>query len=81
MTLLVDLVIAFILAEAAFLTLRHRRTGRGEPPVRTLPNLAAGFFLLLALRVALGGGGIWIAACLGGSGIAHALDGLARQRR
>ena len=82
MTWLVDLAIALTLAEAAFLVLRHRQTGRGSSPALVLPNLAAGAFLLIGLRAALAGGGfVWIAACLAGSGIAHALDLRARQGR
>ncbi len=82
MRLLVDLVIAFTLAEAAVLALRHHLTRRGASPGRVLPNLASGLFLLLALRISLGGDdGLWIGACLGASGIAHALDMRARRGR
>ncbi len=77
--LLVDLVIAFTLLEAAFLVLRHRLSGCGPAPGLVLPNLASGFCLLLAVRVALAGGDwVWLAACLAGSGVAHAADVIRR---
>lgn len=71
---IVDVALALAAAEAVVLVLHRRRTGRG-PGAAMLPNLAAGFCLLLALRVALAGGWwLWVAACLTGALAAHAAD-------
>jgi hypothetical protein len=79
MAALVDFVIGLTVLEAVVLTWRRRRTGRGPEPSRLLPNLASGLCLLIGLRLALAGlGGVWIAACLAGSGVAHVLDMRAR---
>ena len=61
--------------EAALLAGWHRRTGGGVAAVDLLPNLAAGFCMLAALRLALAGAAWpWVAAALFGSGVAHLLD-------
>ena len=72
---LVDLVLLVVLIEVGVLIAFWRKTGRGVRPSSLLPNLAAGVFLLIALRLALAGYG-WmpIAACLAASGVAHAVD-------
>jgi hypothetical protein len=72
---LVDLILIIVLLEASFLLLFWRTTGRGIAPADLLPNLCAGVFLLLALRVTLTGGG-WAAACtcLAFAGVAHIID-------
>ncbi len=72
---LVDLVLAIVVLEAVALGVFWRRTGRGVPPARLLPFLAAGAALLLALRGALTGAGpAWIAAWLAVAGLAHLWD-------
>ena len=72
---IIDVVLLLTLAEAAALVLWHRRTGRGPRAIDVLPNLGSGFCLMLALRVALGGGWWgWIAACLLGALAAHLVD-------
>jgi hypothetical protein len=72
---LVDAAIALIVLEAlALLWLRTRR-GRGPAPADLLGNLAAGLFLLLALRAALlGAAWPWLAACLAAALAAHLFD-------
>jgi hypothetical protein len=51
----VDLVIALTICEGLLLAWLRRRTGRGLTPLDILGNLAAGVFLMLALRAALTG--------------------------
>lgn len=72
---LVDLILILVVLEAAALLVYWRRTGRGVAPSDLLPNLCAGAFLLLALRVMLTGGG-WMQACgcLAAAGLAHLVD-------
>lgn len=79
---LIDLVLVVVVLEAAALLLAWHYTGRGIVPGDLLPNLCAGAFLLLALRVALGGGG-WMPACgcLAAAGVAHLIDIRRRWRR
>jgi hypothetical protein len=72
---IVDAIIAFIVVEALVLSLYHRRTSLGLPPVDVVTMLLAGLFLLLALRAALTGANwIWIAAFLGAALVAHLAD-------
>jgi hypothetical protein len=54
---IVDLVLALVVLEALLLSMLWVRTSRGLPPVPLIVNLAAGAFLLLALRAALTDGG------------------------
>lgn len=70
---LVDLAVAFALAEACALAWHHHATGRGLPARDWLPNLAAGLALMLALRAAALP---WqhLALWLTLAGAAHALD-------
>ncbi len=80
--MIVDLVMAFVVLEAAALPAWRRRTGAGVAAADLLPNLAAGFCLLLALRAAMAGAAWpWIALALLGSGLAHLLDLRRRWRR
>lgn len=80
--MIVDLIIGFVVVEAALLIAWHRRTGGGVAAADVLPNLAAGFCLLLALRAALAGAAWhWIALALFGSLLAHLLDLRRRWRR
>ncbi len=75
MILIVDAILCLIVLEAAALLLLHHATGTGLPPVLALSTLIPGFFLLLAMRLALGGspwflvcGALFLALC------AHAAD-------
>ena len=74
-TYLVDLVLAVVAIETIALMLLWRWQRRGIAPAKLLPNIAAGAFLLLAVRCALGGTSwIWLAACLAAAGLANAAD-------
>lgn len=79
---LVDLILIVVVVEATALLLVWRYTGRGVAPGDLLPNLCAGAFLLLALRITLGGEG-WMPACgcLAAAGVAHLIDVSRRWRR
>ena len=72
---LVDAILLLVVCEVVALTLLWQRTRRGVAPVDLIPNILAGVFLLLALRLALGDAG-WMygAASLGAAGIAHLVD-------
>lgn len=72
---IVDLILILVVLEGITLLAYRRRTGHGIGGRGLLSNLLAGVCLLLALRVALTGGG-WplIALCLAASGLAHAVD-------
>jgi hypothetical protein len=72
---LVDLILVIVAIEAAFLVIYWRSTGHGVSPGDLLPNLCAGTFLLLALRLSLGGAG-WQLCCgsLAAAGLAHLVD-------
>lgn len=78
----VDLILILVVIEALALIVYWRRSGRGVAPSDLLPNLCAGAFLLLALRITLTGGG-WMAAsgCLAAAGLAHLADLYRRWRR
>jgi hypothetical protein len=68
-----DAILVIIAAEALFLT--HRATRGGPALARFLPNLISGAFLVLALRLALGGAHwLTLLACLAGSFAAHLYD-------
>lgn len=78
---IVDIVLALTALEAVALMAYHQWTGRGIAPLDLLSTLAAGVFLMLALRAALTGAGwVWIAGCLVAALAAHLLD-LARRWR
>jgi hypothetical protein len=71
---IVDIVLVLTALEAFGLLLWRHRTGRG-PGARALPNLLAGAFILVALRIALTGGWWgWMVLCLLGSLVAHVVD-------
>lgn len=72
---IVDLVIAFVLAEAVALTVYWLWKKRGVAPADFLPGMASGALMLLALRVVLAGSG-WImpTLCLTAAGAAHLID-------
>jgi len=72
---LVDLILAIVAAELLTIALYWRLSRRGIAPRLVFPNLMAGAFLLLALRLALSGySWPWYAACLIASGIANVAD-------
>ncbi len=74
--LLVHLALAVMLIEALVLWRQHR------PARRWLPNLAAGLFLMLAVREATLGNGLpWLALWLSAAGLAHGLDLAGRLKR
>jgi len=72
---LVDLILALVVVEVVALVLLWRARRRGLPLADLLPNILAGAFLLLALRLSIGGFG-WMpcCACLGAAGVAHVVD-------
>jgi len=72
---LVDLILALVALEIVALALLWRMKRRGLPLADLFPNILAGAFLLLTLRLSIGGFG-WIpcCACLAAAGIAHVLD-------
>jgi hypothetical protein len=72
---LIDAVLVAVAVQAVVLVLWARRTGRGVPPASLLATLAAGGFLLVALRSALsdawwGWTGLALLAAL----VAHLID-------
>ena len=80
--LLVEAILGLVILEAVLLTAAWRIRGVGIAPARLLPTLAAGAFLLLALREVLSGGAwhrlwLWLALSLA----AHLLDLAGRWRR
>ncbi len=80
--LVVDAIAALMLLEGIAIFLWRRRTGKGIAPLDLLANLAAGLFLLLALRAALTGAG-WqaVALFLALGGLAHVVDMASRWER
>lgn len=79
---LVEVILALVVIEAVVLTLLWRFRGIGVATARLLPTLAAGGFLLLALRDALAGAAwhriwLWLALSL----VAHGVDLVGRWRR
>jgi hypothetical protein len=79
---LVDLILVIVVIEATCLVLYWRFAGSGVAPGALLPNLCAGVFLLMALRLSLGGAG-WSLVCgsLAAAGVAHLIDLNRRWRR
>ena len=79
---LVDGVLLFALLEAVALCAWRRASGTGLPAREVIASLAAGACLMLALRgYARDWNPGWIAMCLLGAGIAHAVDMRLRWRR
>ena len=79
---LVDFILVVVVLEAVTLLLYWARAGRGVAPLDLLPNLCAGAFLLLALRVTLAGSGWMIASLyLSAAGLAHLTDVYRRWRK
>ena len=78
-TFLVDLVLGVLVLEVVVLAVVFR--GRRPAFAAFLPNLAAGAFLVLAVRAAVGGfGASWIGVFLALGGAAHAIDLRSRLR-
>ena len=75
-----DLALAALVVEAAWLALRGRR--HADWPLRDwLWCLLAGLGLLLAMRLALAGAALpWVGSSLAAAGVCHALDLRARRR-
>jgi len=72
---IIDAILVLVAAEAAVLVALHLRTGRGPAPSALLSNLAAGLFLLLALRAALADlSWVWVALPLAAALAAHVSD-------
>ena len=75
-----DAILVLVVVEGVALTLLRRRLGSGLSPAALWPNLAAGFLLMLAVRLALAAGPpsaalqAAIAAVLGLALIAHVVD-------
>ena len=81
-TVLIDVVLAVLALEAAILLVVSRRHRRLPPFGKLLPNLAAGFFLVVALRgVASAGDPRILGLSLLAAGVAHAVDLAGRLRR
>jgi hypothetical protein len=79
---LIDIILIIVVIEATVFFMMWRRSGRGIAPLDLLPNLCAGAFLLLAMRVTLAGGGWMIACgCLSAAGVAHLIDVYRRWRK
>ena len=79
--LLIEIIIGLVALETVLLTALWRLRGMGIAPGRILPTLAAGAFLLLALREALLDGPwhrIWLWLTL--SLVAHVVDVIGRWR-
>jgi len=78
----IDVVLAVVALELVALTVWRRRTGAGLGPLDLGGQLAAGVFLLLALRCALTGADLrWTAAFITAALPAHLFDLLRRSRR
>lgn len=76
---IIDLILAFVVIEAALLAFFRNWHGISLPGL--LGNLLSGACLLLALRIALvGGSWQWIALALVGALLAHILDFNSRWR-
>lgn len=71
----IDAILVLVVIEGLGLVLVRRATGRGPRAGAVPAMLAAGFFLMLAVRLALAGAGEGaLAACLLASLVAHLLD-------
>ena len=78
---LVDFILVLVVVEAGLIAAYWRFTGKGIRALDLLPNLFAGAFLVLALRMVLTGQDwTWSCACLAVAGLAHVVD-IARRWR
>ncbi len=72
---LVDMVLTVVALEVLAISFWWQRYRRGIRPLQLLPNVFAGVFLLVALRLSLNGASWpWYAACLLASGVANVMD-------
>lgn len=72
---IVDVMLAVLVAEVIWLSLRYHRTGRGLPPSLLVTNAGAGGSLMLALKAVLTGAAWpWIVAALLASLVFHVAD-------
>ena len=79
---LVDLALAVLALEAAWLgTFQRRVLGHAPAPRTWLPNLLAGVALLLALRAALTGAVAWVVVWLSAAFAAHVTEFVRHLRR
>ncbi len=79
---LVDLVLVVLVVETFVLGLAGRRFPRLPKFRRLLPNLAAGLFLVMALRTFVHGGALAsVGLFLALGGVAHVFDLRSRMRR
>ena len=80
-TSIVDAIAVLVIVEAVALSIVSARSMRGPAVPDILFNLAAGLFLLLALRAALSEASWpWVAAMLAAAGLAHVVDQARRWR-
>lgn len=72
---LVDLILLLVALESVALVVLWRWTHRGIPPLDLMPNILAGAFLLLTLRLAQASVD-WTMCCasLAAAGLAHVAD-------
>lgn len=81
-----DAILVSVLVEGIALATYYAKTGSGLPPVALASNLGAGFFLMLAARIATGSGEIaggtqaLVATCLLVALVAHIADLAGRWR-
>jgi hypothetical protein len=72
---LMDVIVLLVIMEWVVFAAWHRHSGKGLSGRQLFPNLAAGLFLMLALRAVLTDAGWpWAALFLALSGIAHVAD-------
>ncbi len=72
---IVDVMLAVLVVEVIWLSLRYRRTGRGLSPSQLITNAGAGGSLMLALKAVLTGAAWpWIVAALLASLAFHLAD-------
>ena len=82
MIAVVDAILVLTLVEAAGLVVYNRMTGRGIAPLALVPNMAAGFSLMLGIRLTLeGAGSLALPACFVASLACHLADLASRWRR
>lgn len=71
---MLNAILVLVVIETIVLVLWKRKTGKGIAAGSLIPNLAAGFLLMLSARLAVGEAYIAMLATLGLSLIAHLWD-------
>ena len=72
---ILDAILVLVVCEGLLLSVLHRRLGWSGGIGTWAATLSAGFLLMLALRLALGGAApVWLALCLLLSLCAHLVD-------